>query len=363
MPAPSARRFSVNPPKKVSLLYLCSLDLQRNPAMINVLAFAVMPLNPALNVPYPQPQAYCMNTLRNIVFLISFLAAAAFCQPVSELKVLAIGNSFSRNAFLYLQDIIDAHGKAKATLGNATIGGCSLERHWNEHLKSQQNPEHKPYSYKGKKIALQDFLAAEKWDVVTLQQNSANSFKPETFQPWADHLAALIRQHAPQAKIHIHRTWAYRPDHRLLRPGAKITPEDMHKQSGEAYRQLAEHLQAPLIPAGDAMWLAYHTQAVKPVLHDPDFDYENPTYPQLPKEDGALHVGYTWRKNAKTGARELKLDGIHANKRGCYLLGCVWYAFLFQQDLADLKYAPAEITPEDAQFLRDVAQKTVQANR
>ena len=304
-----------------------------------------------------------MNTLRGVVVLISCLAMAAISQPVSELKVLAIGNSFSGNAFRYLQNIIDAHGKAKATLGNASIGGCSLERHWQEHLKSQQNPEHKPYSYQGRKINLQDILAAEKWDVVTLQQNSANSFKPETFQPWADHLAGLIRQYAPQAKILVHRTWAYRPDHRLFRPGADFTPEDMHRQSGEAYRRLAEHLQAPLIPAGDAMWLAFHSQAVKPVLPDPDFNYEKPTHPQLPKDDGALITGYSWRKNAKTGALGLGFDGIHANSRGCYLIGCVWYAFLFHQDLADLQFAPAGITPEDARFLRGIAQKTVLDNR
>ncbi|MDD4098250.1 MAG: DUF4886 domain-containing protein [Lentisphaeria bacterium] len=304
-----------------------------------------------------------MNCFRGIAILISLLAAVAGSQPVSELKVLAIGNSFSGNAFRYLQNIIDAHGKVKATLGHASIGGCSLERHWQEHLKSQQNPEHKPYSYQGRKLNLQDYLAAEKWDVVTVQQNSPNSFKPETFQPWADHLAGLIRQHAPQARIHIHRTWAYRPDHRFFRAGADFTPEDMHRQSGEAYRRLAKHLQAPLIPAGDAMWLAFHTQTAKAVLPDPDFNYEKPTHPQLPKDDGALITGYSWRKNAKTGVPELKFDGIHANTRGCYLIGCVWYAFLFQQDLADLQYAPAGITPEDARFLRDMARKTVLDNR
>ncbi|MBO7742313.1 MAG: hypothetical protein J6S21_07135, partial [Victivallales bacterium] len=44
-----------------------------------------------------------------------------------------------------------------------------------------------------------DALAMEKWDVVTVQQASHDSWNPSTFQPEGDRLVAKIRELAPQA--------------------------------------------------------------------------------------------------------------------------------------------------------------------
>ena len=44
-------------------------------------------------------------------------------------KVLAIGNSFSRDATCYLHQIAKGAG-VDAKIVNLYIGGCSLERHW-----------------------------------------------------------------------------------------------------------------------------------------------------------------------------------------------------------------------------------------
>lgn len=328
---------------------------------------------------------------KTLVFIV-LMSFACLAQPVSELKVLAIGNSFSVDAYTYLAQIISSHGKAKAVLGNACIGGCSFQRHWEEHLKSEADPNHKPYRYtrpetgkagemnlkhwdeqkklgaepnqnnakpgtgKPEKMSLKDYLTAEKWDVVTIQSVSSQSFKPELWQPYADNLIALIRELAPQARIMIHRTWAYRPDHPWFRPGKELTPQIMFDKSKEAYETLAKKHRLALIPAGDAMWIAYKEQPVKHIFPDPDFDYKNPVFPKLPKDDGALITGYHWAKN-KTGERVLRFDGIHANVRGDYLLGCTWYAFLFRQNLDDLTFAPKGISPEDAKFLRGIAQR------
>ena len=147
-----------------------------------------------------------------LTLIVIFCIAAVADEPVATLKLLSIGNSFSVNAHKYLGEIIKQHGKATAVLGNAAIGGCSFKRHWEEHLKSEADPKHKPYRYKGKPMSLRDYLTAEKWDVVTIQSVSHQSYKPELWQPYADNIVALIKELAPQAKIYIHRTWAYRPD-------------------------------------------------------------------------------------------------------------------------------------------------------
>ena len=46
------------------------------------------------------------------------------------IKILAIGNSFSEDATHYLHQIAAAD-QVDMKVGNLYIGGCSLERHWN----------------------------------------------------------------------------------------------------------------------------------------------------------------------------------------------------------------------------------------
>ena len=46
------------------------------------------------------------------------------------IKILAIGNSFSQDATHYLQQIAAAD-TVDMKVVNLYIGGCSLERHWN----------------------------------------------------------------------------------------------------------------------------------------------------------------------------------------------------------------------------------------
>ena len=54
------------------------------------------------------------------------------------IKILAIGNSFSQDATHYLHQIAAAdHVDLKVV--NLYIGGCSLERHWNNILTEAED--------------------------------------------------------------------------------------------------------------------------------------------------------------------------------------------------------------------------------
>ena len=293
------------------------------------------------------------------ILLFLSLSAILSAEPLTELKLLSIGNSYTVNAHSLLRHIIEKHGKAKAVIGMAQIGGCTFERHWKEHLKSEEKPEHKPYKYNGKPMSLRDYLTAEKWDVVTIQSQSLQASQPETWQPYLDNILALVKELAPQAKIVLYRTWAYRADHGLFKKDDGFTAEKMNEKIGQAFAELSKKLgDAPIIPAGDAIWAAYQEEPVKLVVPDPDFDYKNPVYPNLPKQDGSLHNGYRWSKNKKKQDEwNLGFDASHLNVRGRYLVGCLFYAFLFQQDITDLTWAPKGISAEDAAFLRGIAQK------
>ena len=52
------------------------------------------------------------------------------------MKILAIGNSFSQDAFKYLNNVSVAGGHDVTTV-NLYIGGCTLEHHWNNVLENK----------------------------------------------------------------------------------------------------------------------------------------------------------------------------------------------------------------------------------
>ena len=61
--------------------------------------------------------------------LILFLLAAATIVGAKELKVLAIGNSFSLSVLQCLPKIVEDSGKHKLKFATTYIGGCPIERH------------------------------------------------------------------------------------------------------------------------------------------------------------------------------------------------------------------------------------------
>ena len=65
----------------------------------------------------------------------------ALCCVLSakELKVLAIGNSFSVCVTRNLPQMVASVPGNRIILTSASIGGCSLERHWNEWSKAEKD--------------------------------------------------------------------------------------------------------------------------------------------------------------------------------------------------------------------------------
>ena len=69
-----------------------------------------------------------LNSLPVIALVLSMLIPSASWGR-RQLKILAIGNSFSQDAVeQYLHELAEAEG-ISTIIGNMFIGGCSLERH------------------------------------------------------------------------------------------------------------------------------------------------------------------------------------------------------------------------------------------
>jgi hypothetical protein len=282
----------------------------------------------------------------------SFSQKADSARP---LRLFLIGNSFSQNATQFLPQIVKEAGRS-LVIGRAELGGCPLDRHWNLaelNRKDTADPKGKPYSGK----SLRQLLSNGKWDVVTIQQYSLYSSNVQTYQPYAKNLVDLIRSLQPDAEIVFHQTWAYRTDSRDFGQTGDNTSaksaEEMWQKSRAAYAAVATQLGGlAIIPVGNAFW-AVNSDKRFAFKTDPSFNDKTAVYPDLPKEENSLHVGYSW-----TADKKLNFDAHHANQAGCYLGALVWYRFLFDGDPRKVNFKPEKVSAEFATFLKQTAATT-----
>lgn len=149
--------------------------------------------------------------------LIAFFVAYVCCpiQGKEVVKILAVGNSFSEDAVeQYLYELAAANGDS-LVIGNAYIGGCSLQRHLDN-----VNGDREEYRYRKiiggektthpSKVSIGFCLADEDWDYITFQQASGYSGVDSTYWPLPE-LIAYARRHAskPDVEFLFHQTWAY----------------------------------------------------------------------------------------------------------------------------------------------------------
>lgn len=225
-----------------------------------------------------------------------------------ETKILAIGNSFSEDATYYLHRLTAAVGIPTRVV-NLYIGGCSLERHWQNVETGEAAYQ---YQLNGEKtdryVSINEMLTEEPWDYIVTQQASHDSGWQETYEPFLTLLKEEIHRKAPRAELLLQQTWAYEMDsphpnfmryHRNQR--------EMYDKLSAAYRAEAERHRLRLIPCGDI---------VQQVRGEKPFDYQN-------------------------GGSSLCRDGFHMSfLYGRYLLAGVWASVLFSAPLCQNPFVP-----------------------
>ena len=291
------------------------------------------------------------------------LAVSAAAADGEALRVLMIGNSFSHSVMAELPKIAESQDKYKLDITCMHIGGCSLQRHIEEHERSAADPKHRPYriyrfvSGKGRIPAksgnLPEMLNEAPYDIVTIQQASPLSFRAKSWEPWGDKLVALVRGKQPGAKIMIQQTWSYRSDSPRLK-NYGITSDEMYEKLRKVYDERAEHFGFELIPTGDAVQLFRAKSAVRFEPYTAA-ELETFAYPKLPSYKGDVVGRHKWVKNRKGGKYVLTADTIHLNPDGQYLQGCLWFGALFGADVRKIAYAPTRLSRAEAELLRDCA--------
>ncbi len=281
------------------------------------------------------------------------------------MKVLMIGNSFSICVLKYMPSVAAELG-CKLDLTSLYIGGCPLQRHA-ANIAAGAFADYLPYHVSWNYASLADqaavpfahllggekndsgnipqLLAADAWDVVTIQQASHESWNWASYYPWANLVIATIRKLAPQAKIVIQQTWSYcNADGRICDQETKgpgtwgFDQLGMYERLTANYGRLAAENGFDVIPTGKAVQLYRERRPVTEVAEDVVGNF-------FTDENGVAHA-----------------DAIHLNRDGEYLQACVWTAKLFGADVTKLTSVPETLkTPANAALLRACARDAVAA--
>lgn len=272
--------------------------------------------------------------MKKFLLILSFaliFGAGSFAAQRDTLKVLAIGNSFSEDAIEeHLSSLAQAEGLT-VVIGNMYIGGCSLERHVNNLRGNLKEYRYRKFDPQGnmKEIwnyTLEQVLAEEEWDYISVQQVSSLSGKPESYNPWLPELVEFVKERQPQAEIMFHSTWAYAP-----------------------------HSNHEAFPNYDRDQLKMYNAII------------NATYQEVPKVGIKLIIpSGTAIQNARTSflGNDLTRDGFHLSKPlGRYIAACTWLEAVLGENPVGNAYCPEGVTPEQCKVAQKAAHKAVKKPR
>ena len=229
--------------------------------------------------------------------------------------ILAIGNSFSRDATAFLHDVCQSMGISTFVV-NLYIGGCPLEQHWRNVERDER-----AYQYQengvitDRNVSISDALHMKPWDFIVTQQASHDSGWIDTYEPFLGLMLGYLKREAPKAHIALHQTWAYEvnSDHEgFMRYNRN--QREMYERSRDSYRAMAEKYGVPLIPSGDI---------IQRLRGRPEFDVTR-------------------------GGQSLCRDGFHMHfLYGRYALACVWAGALLSAPVRDCAFLPASCETDE----------------
>ena len=271
-----------------------------------------------------------MNNLRNFLILACLCIATTVMAEDGIVRILAVGNSFSRDAIEQnLWDLAAADGR-KCVVGNMYIPGCPISRHVECARNNEAAYEYCHINVDGKRERinnkrLDEALREEPWDVVTVQQASYDTGNYDSFTQLSE-LVAYIRARVPyNTKVMFHQTWAYAKDSK--HDGFKRYGHDQMTMFSAivdcSKRAVADFCLQGLIPAGTAVQFARKTK-----LGD-----------------------------------NLTIDGHHLDTTGRYIAACTWYEYIFCRKVKGNSYGPSELNEHQRRIAQKVAHRACKKYR
>ena len=250
----------------------------------------------------------------DIVATFGAVADPQVAKSEGTIKLLMIGNSFSVNAYTYINQIAQAAG-VNLICANLQHGGCSLKMHYDYMTNNKTE-----YSYSrswGSNIS--DYTAAQAladqdWDYISIQQVSGYSGDYSSYQPYMHGVIEYIKSHCPNAEIIWHQTWAYQKT---------STHSDFPKYNNDQ----------------DYMWECIES-ASRYACNVEGIRYIVPS-------------GKAFQNARDTAIGDnLNSDGYHANSMGCYLAGYCFFSTVTGSLPNANSYRPSDISEANWKLLR-----------
>ena len=282
--------------------------------------------------------------------IVSFVAFVG-CETIREtkpLRVLMIGNSFSISCMRHMPKVAKSLG-LKLDLTSMYIGGCSLQRHAGNIANKSEG--FRPYKIdrnccgkdwfkecagkaqcddgfeNGPRNNIPQMLKSCDWDVVTIQQASGYSWRPESYHPYGDVVVKTIRELAPGAEIVVQKTWSYAVGEKRLEKWG-FDQNEMFARLDRTYTDFAAGYGFRMIPMGDAVqeWRK-----------------------RLPVKDASSDV--------------IGKDLYHLSPAGEYFQALLWTAFLFDVDVTLCDYRPKSVKPDEAALMKRIVMDVVKRRK
>ncbi len=263
-----------------------------------------------------------------IALFLTLLLGVSAVLNARTLRILAIGNSFSRDAVEQnLHELAKADGDT-AIIGNLFIGGCSLERHSGNIRDDKHDYVYRKIGADGKmkekkNTSIAEALKDDQWDYVSLQQASPFSGMFEKYEPYLPGIIKYVKENAPKkSKIILHQTWAYQQG--SGHSGFKNYDRDQLKM----YRAIV-----------DANKRAAKLGKIKTVV-----------------------PSGTAVQNARTSfiGDNMNRDGFHLDlSHGRFTAACAWYETLFGKDVTHNTWAPKGMNRDIAAVAKRAAHEAV----
>jgi len=231
---------------------------------------------------------------------------------MKTIHVLSIGNSFSQDAQRYLHELA-VHEGADIETVNLMIGGCSLERHYQNMLSEQKAYalEANGRAISGFFVSLKEALLARSWDVITLQQASHFSYDAETYQPFINRLAEYVRTFCPKAKLFLQETWGYESNSPRILDHGFTTYDEMFAKVQANYQKAAEEIHA----------------------------------------DGIFHSGTAFQYALHHGIITIHRDTFHASLGlGRFILALVWYQSITGNDISKVSFSDFDVPVTEEEY-------------
>jgi len=235
-----------------------------------------------------------------VLYSCSLTTKCGDAQDTSCTRVLFIGNSYT-----FVNDLPNVFAKLARSGGNKVEVGMSAQGGWtlSDHVQSAETLH---------------LLNSTKWKFVVLQEQSqipsVARARTQGMYPAARELVQKLKDIGATPIFFV--TWAHRdgwPENGMN------NYESMQSQINYGYVEIAQELNTPIAPVG-AAWLTAVNQSPDLIL---------------------------WQE-----------DGNNPTEQGTYLAACVFYAVIFHESPAGLKYR-AGLSRENARIIQSIASSTV----